>query len=256
MLQIRRPRIVFLIPLIVALAYFSYGRWEARTPYSSHSFESELYTEDREYAVVLPDGYYSSDESWPTILYLHGLGEVGDDLTNLLQRGLLKELRDGMEIPFIVVAPQAPFTEQYKDGWKRNEADILKVLADAKQHYRIDPDRVYLTGISMGGIGSFYMASQHPELFAAVAPIAGDGNTAWVAEYHGLPFWVFHGVRDDVISIKGSQAMVDRMEADSVDVRFTQYPEADHDSWTPTYRNMELYRWFLAHRREPGPQAG
>jgi predicted peptidase len=250
MLKLRRPRVIFLVPLLIAAAYYSYGRWETRVPYISNSFASTLVPGEREYAVVLPKGYSSSNESWPAILYLHGLGEVGDDLSRLVERGLLAEIRDGLEIPFIVIAPQALYTDQYQDGWKRNEGDILKVLADAQQRYRIDADRIYLTGISMGGIGSFYMSSQHPELFAAVAPIAGEGKTAWVAEYHGLPFWVFHGVKDDVISIDGAQEMVDQMEADSVDVRFTPYPDAEHDSWTPTYRNLELYRWFLTHRRE------
>lgn len=254
MLKLKRPRAIFLVPLILAFAYFSYGRWENRTPYRSHAFASTIVAGEREYAVVLPKGYSSGGEAWPAILYLHGLGEVGDDLTTLLERGLLKELHDGLEIPFIVIAPQAMYTDHYQDGWKRNEGDILKVLADAQQRYRIDPDRIYLTGISMGGIGSFYMASQHPQLFAAVAPIAGEGNTAWVAEYHGLPFWVFHGVKDEVISIDGAQAMVDRMKADSIDVQFTSYPEAHHDSWTSTYRNPELFRWFLTHRRDSAGQ--
>ena len=96
MLEIRRPRIAFLVPLLLAAAYYSYGRWEARTPYSARSFQSEVLAGEREYAVVLPEGYGSSDEPWPAILYLHGLGEVGDDLRTLLDRGLLREIRDAL----------------------------------------------------------------------------------------------------------------------------------------------------------------
>ncbi len=199
--------------------------------------------------MLLPQGYDNEEAAWPAIVYLHGLGEVGDDLSYLTRRGLVKELSHGLEIPFVVIAPQAGWTDDYVNGWKNNETAVLGALADAQSRYRIDPDRIYLTGNSMGGIGSFYLASKHPDIFAAVAPIAGQGEAAWAEQYSDLPFWVFHGEQDDVIPVAGSQNMVEAMRKQSVEVKYTEYPELLHDSWTPTYQNLELYEWFLNHDR-------
>lgn len=243
------PRAIFMIPLLLSAGYFAYGRWESSTPFESRSFKSEITGETRRYAVLLPKDYHRNRGDWPAILYLHGLGESGDDLTQLMAHGLIREATLDMDLPFVIIAPQAMMTMDYRLGWRNNEADVLKVLREAQKKYRIDPDRIYLTGNSMGGIGSFYMASRHPDLFAAVAPIAGQGDTSWTSQYHGLPFWVFHGLKDDIIPARGSDEMVEAMKSNDVDVRYTPYPTVTHDSWTQTYRNPELYKWFLQHRR-------
>jgi predicted peptidase len=249
MLRLSRPRLIFLLPLLISAAFFSHRLWAERKPYLKHTVFSSTFNGTRDYAVILPDRYDDSEGPWPTILYLHGWGEVGTDLSYLLRRGLVKEVQDGLDIPFIIVAPQAMWTDHYADGWKRNEQEVLAVVADAQSRYRIDPDRIYLTGNSMGGIGSFYFASNYPDLFAAVAPIAGQGETEWVKGFALLPFWVFHGAKDDVIPVEGSQLMVEAMRAAAVDVKYTEYPDLLHDTWTPTYQNLDLYDWFLEHRR-------
>lgn len=249
MLKLKRPRLVFVIPILVLSAFYAYRLWSHRPPYISHSYQGESHDWRREYAVMLPEGYRGDNQLWPAILYLHGLGEVGEDLTYLLRRGLIKEVHDGLEIPFIVIAPQAMWTNQYEDGWKKNEADVLKVLSDARSRYRIDPDRIYLTGNSMGGIGSFYLASKYPDLFAAVAPICGQGQPEWAKAYGELPFWIFHGEEDEIIPVEQSARMVEAIEDAGGEVKYTFYPGVSHDSWTPTYQNPELYSWFLSQKR-------
>jgi predicted peptidase len=247
--QLRKPRLIFIVPLVFGAAYLAYARWDESGPYIARSFTSEMTGETRRYAVHLPEGYRKTSEPWPAILYLHGLGEAGDDLSELLNEGLIKELADGLKIPFVVIAPQAMFTDHYRQGWRRSEQDVLTALKDARGRYRIDPDRIYLTGNSMGGVGAFYFAAHYPGLFAAVAPIAGEGEPVWAEAYEGVPFWVFHGLLDEIVPEAGSRAMVAAMEADSLEVSYTTYPGIAHDSWTRTYRDPELYRWFLKHRR-------
>ena len=100
----------------------------------------------------------------------------------------------------------------------------------------------------MGGFGSWALAIRNPDLFAAVAPVCGGGNAKTVAAIEGVPVWNFHGAKDTVVPPEQSQAMVDALEAAGGDVQYTLYPEANHDSWTVTYDNPELYAWFLSHR--------
>jgi predicted peptidase len=116
--------------------------------------------------------------------------------------------------------------------------------------YRIDKDRVYLTGLSMGGYGTWALAAAHPEKFAAIAPICGGGNPAEAAKLARLPIWVFHGAKDPTVPIERSKEMVEAIKAAGGDAKFTIYPEAGHDSWTETYNNPELYQWLLAQKRK------
>ena len=123
----------------------------------------------------------------------------------------------------------------------------------------MDKTRIYLTGLSMGGFGTWSLALQHPDRFAAVAPICGGGNPLYLLSYDakrkaalkGLPFWVFHGDKDTSVPLEESQRMVDALKKFGCDIRFTIYPGVSHDSWTRTYGNPELYEWFLKHQREP-----
>ena len=126
------------------------------------------------------------------------------------------------------------------------QALVDDVLA---RHKAADPDRVYLTGLSMGGFGTWETATEYPERFAAIAPICGGGRPYTAARLKKLPTWVFHGEKDPVVPIKRSEEMVDALKKAGGDVKFTRYPEAGHDSWTETYNNPELYEWFLKHQR-------
>ena len=158
--------------------------------------------------------------------------------------GPSKLTAQGKEFPFIVVSPQCPIGEWWLPAQLVDLVDSLSV------RYRVDLDRLYLTGLSMGGYGSWATAVQYPDRFAAIAPICGGGNPSLVGRIAHLPTWVFHGAQDSVVPLESSAVMVDSLEAAGGDVRFTVYPEAGHDSWTETYDNSELYKWFLQQRRK------
>jgi predicted peptidase len=152
----------------------------------------------------------------------------------------------------VVISPQCPNGEVW-------EKEAIMALVDrALKEYRVDPERVYLTGLSMGGFGSWALAAAYPDRFAAVAPICGGGNVIDVllpqkgkeAALKSLPIWAFHGGKDPVVKVEESQRMIDAFKrAGDDDVKLTVYPEAQHDSWTETYNNEELYQWFLEHTR-------
>lgn len=195
-----------------------------------------------DYLVYLPDGYYSSMTHWPLILVLHGSGKVGRDIQRIRDGGLPRELECGGHIPFIVVAPQCP-----KPGWDVKALEGL--LEEIPSRWRIDADRVYLTGESMGGRGVWTLAAAHPEWFAAAAPICGWGEQAWAERLAKVSIRAFHGAEDHVIRPERSREMVEAVRRAGGDAELTIYPGVGHDSWTRTYKYSSLYEWFLAHRR-------
>ncbi len=199
------------------------------------------------YLLYLPPGYQDDpDKQWPLILFLHGMGERGDDLELVKVHGLPKRIEHGDDFPFIIVSPQCP------DGsnWQLQAAGLVKFLDDIAANYRVDENRVYLTGLSMGGYGTWHLAMQNPQRFAAIAPICGGGDAANVCRIKDVPVWNFHGEKDSTVTIERSHLMVDALKDCSGNVRFTIYPDAEHDSWTETYKNPELYDWFLEHIRQ------
>ncbi len=155
--------------------------------------------------------------------------------------------------PFIVIAPQCPVGT----WWLGVVEPLNALLDDVAAHYAVDPDRVYLTGFSMGGYGTWCVAMAHPDRFAAIAPICGGGEPSRAPLLKDLPIWVFHGAQDTVVPLSESNDMVEALQACGGNVRLTVYPDLRHDSWTRTYDNPELYRWFLEHvRRAPIPAKG
>jgi predicted peptidase len=195
------------------------------------------------YLLFLPEGYDQSDKRWPLILFLHGAGETGSDLAMVKKHGPPKIVEKKKDFPFIVVSPQAP-----RRGW--NPSALNALLDEVEAKYKVDPDRVYLTGLSMGGFGTWALAAAHPERFAAIVPICGGGRPADAQRLKNLPVWVFHGAKDRTVPPARSQAMVDALKEAGAEVKFTLYPNAGHDSWTATYNNPELYKWLLQHKRK------
>ena len=122
-------------------------------------------------------------------------------------------------------------------------------LDEIVSRYRIDEDRIYLTGLSMGGYGTWALAIAYPDRFAAIAPICGGGRADQVARISHVPTWVFHGALDSGVPLSRSVTMVDALKKAEGNVKFTIYPNAKHDSWTETYNNPELYGWFLEQKR-------
>jgi len=202
-----------------------------------------LRTDTYPYLVFLP-AEYDAREKWPFILFLHGAGERGQNLELVKKLGIPKIVARSPDFPFIAVSPQCPAGEY----WRTDLLDSL--LAMVIENYKVDKEMVYLTGVSMGGYAAWMLAIGNPGMFAAVAPVCGGGDSREVWKLKEVPVWAFHGARDAVVPLFRSEQMVDALRDSGGDVQLTVYPEAGHDSWTPTYDNPELYEWFLKHRRK------
>jgi len=192
----------------------------------------------------LPDGYQEEKKTWPLILFLHGAGSVGEDINRVKRNGLPKLLdsqADALARQFIVISPQTS-----ERRWSTSSLEAL--LVHIMDKYKVDKQRVYLTGLSMGGYGTWSMGAAYPKRFAAIVPICGGGNPAKAERLKNTPTWVFHGEKDNVVPISQSEKMVDALKAIGGNVKFTRYPNAKHDSWSATYRNPKLYEWLLEHK--------
>ena len=192
--------------------------------------------------VVLPEGYDDEpDREWPLLLFLHGAGERGDRLAVVGVHGPLKERRLGRDLPFVIVAPQVPAGSRWTVG------RVAAALDAALATYRIDRRRVYLTGVSMGGFGTWEAIQEMPGRFAAAVAVCGGGLPLGVDRARDVPVWAFHGAMDAVVPIEASVAMVRALRGAGGNVTFTVYPDAGHDSWSETYANPEVYEWLLSH---------
>jgi predicted peptidase len=197
------------------------------------------------YLLFLPEGYGQKNQRWPLILFLHGAGERGSDLELVKKHGPPKIVEQRKDFPFIVVSPQCPGS-----SWWTDEIEVLtSLLDDVTGRYQVDATRIYLTGLSMGGYGTWSLAAAHPERFAAIAPICGGGKRFMAGSLKNVPVWAFHGAKDNLVPVKESEEMVQAIKAAGGDAKLTVYPDAGHDSWTATYNNQELYDWFLQHHK-------
>ncbi|MDB6068725.1 MAG: phospholipase/carboxylesterase [Pedosphaera sp.] len=227
----------------------------ASTNLSPHHFTGTI---QADYLLFLPAGYDAAGTNrWPLILFLHGIGESGTNVWKTTVHGPAKYIEKHPDFPFIVVSPQCPV------GRKWSDQTVLGVLDEVMASQAVDAKRVYLTGLSMGGSGTWSLATTYPERFAAVAPICGSEGIIGIivsnadkkkaAALKRLPIWAFQNEGDDVVPREESQHMVDALKKfGNKGVKFTVYPQAGHNSWTQTYDNPELYQWFLEHERSSG----
>jgi poly(3-hydroxybutyrate) depolymerase len=203
------------------------------------------------YALFLPRGY-SPAEQWPVILFLHGYGERGNDGWYQTLSGLGTELRRHPErFPCLVVLPQTR-----SPRWEGDANRLALRALDAVVHrYHGDPQRLYLTGESMGGAGCWRMAAAHPALFAAVLPICGRGRPREMAPaLKSLPIWVFQGGADPIVPPQCAREMVAAIrDAGNRRLRYTEYPGLGHDAWSRTYADPQVIAWLFAQKR---PAAG
>jgi predicted esterase/predicted DNA-binding protein (MmcQ/YjbR family) len=220
------------------------------------------------YRVQLPAGY-TPDTAWPVILFLHGSGERGDDGVSQTAVGLGPAARAHPErFPTIIVYPQAPLESRWSGAPARA---AMAALRQAMTEFRADPDRVYLTGLSMGGNGAWRLAYEHPGRFAALVPICGwvgaapvlPGAEAAVPAEDGDPFealaerlapvpvWIFHGEEDPAVPVEESRRAAAALEAAGGNVRYTELPGVGHNAWDPAYGSASLAEWLFAQRRRP-----
>ena len=211
---------------------------------------------------------FTPTRQWPVILFLHGAGEVGTDGLLPTEVGLGSALRRyRTRFPALVVFPQL---REHSFWWDAMEAQALAALAQTVQEFQGDPQRLYLTGISRGGYGTWYIASRHPGKFAALAPVCGglvrpyamrpahvaqmldstDPYAELAQRIGSTPAWLFHGDADNIIPVNESRRIQQALITAGNPVRYTEYAGVGHDSWTPAYAEPEFMPWLLAQRKE------
>ena len=242
------------LSLLAALIPMKAKAQSAKAPLAERSLKYQIKRSgESRYLLYLPKEYDAkASKQWPLVLFLHGAGERGTNLQRVAIHGPPMMVKQGTNFPFIVVAPQCPEGERWE-----NES-LRQLLDHVMKTHRVDASRVYLTGLSMGGYGTWKLALAYPEKFAAIAPICGGGERIDVllaggkkaAALRDLGVWAFHGAKDSVVPLEESERMVDAFKKAGVkEVKLTVYPEADHNSWTVTYNNPEFYEWLLKHQR-------
>jgi predicted esterase len=207
-----------------------------------------------DYLVSFPQGYNTDpDKKWPMLIYLHGAGLMDRSTDGLKNDCLPYYLEHGKVVPFIVVSPVCK-----TNGW---DVTILNFLLEDVMHkYNVDEDKIYVTGHSMGGFGTWDWAITNPERFAAIVPVSGCSNSrdnisAW--RLRNLPIWVFHGETDNIVGIRCNEEMVNELRKFSQKVKFTVYPDRGHDTWEQTYNNDDMFKWLMEQDRKnnkPVPQ--
>ena len=196
-----------------------------------------------QYLKYLPRDYEADTQDFPLLLFLHGGGETGDNIELVKKHGPPKLVDRGKEFPFIVISPQNPENKLW------NDAALKQLIDEVIDEHQVDESRIYLTGMSRGGFGTWRMAIQHPEMFAAIVPICGGGTPSYAHWLKDVPVWAFHGVKDRVIPLSSTVAMVEALQQAEGNVKLTTYPDTGHDSWTATYNNPAVYDWLLSHRK-------
>ena len=183
-------------------------------------------------------------EKFPFILFLHGSGERGDNLEDVKKHGPPGLIGKNADMDScIIVSPQCPANQWW-------DVKTLKALCDdVASHQPVDSNRRYLTGLSMGGFGSWDLLAAYPDDWAAAVPICGGGKPETVGKFKAVPIWVFHGAKDPAVPLKNSEVMVEALKAAGASPKFTVYPEEGHRSWIPAYNDAALWKWLLKQKK-------
>lgn len=201
------------------------------------------------YLLFVPKGYNASgSERWPLIIFLHGSGERGTDINAVKKNGPPKLVESDPAFPFIVISPQLGPSAHPDDPWQVGPLDAL--LDHVLKSLRVDPDRVYLTGLSLGGMATWSWAAAEPGRFAAIAPVSATADPRTACSLKSMPIWDFHGDRDDVLDPKGDFDMVEAVRACGGHPRMTLYPDTGHSAWEGAYADPALWVWLLEQRRQ------
>lgn len=235
-------------------------------------FEAKTFKDDSgsdlKYRLLKPIQYDTS-KSYPLILFLHGAGERGSDNFSQLKWGVSHFADPKMreKYPAFVVAPQVPegdywsslssirdttsFTVAMLETPREPMRLTIELLAELQENYAIDSNRLYVTGISMGGFGTFDLIERHPDKFAAAVPICGGGDVARAFLLADMPIWIFHGAKDEVVLPEYSRVMVDAIQIAGGSPGYTEYPDAGHvEAWIQAYDNPLLYEWMFSKKIE------
>lgn len=198
------------------------------------------------YLMYLPKRYDPAGDAMPLMLFLHGRGESNGPLAIVAQWGPPMMAAKGEDLPFILVSPQCPREDSWSSAVQQKR--IVELLDHIASTYKVDKTKVSLTGLSMGGYGSWRLAADHPERFSAVVPICGGGKPEDADKLKALPIWVFHGQEDKGVPISKSIEMVDAIKGAGGDkIRFTTLEHVGHNCWSAAYATPEVFQWMLSH---------
>jgi len=198
--------------------------------------------------INLPEDYAAEpDRRWPLLVFLHGTHECGDDLDKLRSQGPLGWINRGHSLPFVVLSPLCP------KGCSWNPGKLMRLIQEIEQSHRIDPDRIYVTGLSMGGFSAFDLAACYPERIAAIAPLSAGENPEIAERMARVPAWIFHGADDRVVSCQQSIEIAERLKKMGAEPRLSVLPGVGHEGWDTIYSDPELYAWLLGQARKQSP---
>lgn len=238
---------------------------EAQSDDVRERFESRVFEHDGQTLPhrMLRPKHYDAAQKYPLVVFFHGAGERGNDNQKQLVHGMADFAADDVmeKYPCFVVAPQCPNAQKWVDvPWPSDRHDMpakptaamalsLALIESLSQEFSIDRDRLYLTGLSMGGFGVWDALQRKPRVFAAAIPICGGGDTALAPSIRHVPVWAFHGDSDTEVKPQRSRDMIDALKAAGGEPRYTEYPNTGHNSWKATYANREIYAWLFAQKR-------
>jgi predicted peptidase len=218
-----------------------------------HGFLDRVYKDpqgnEHKYVLFVPHDY-KGDKPFPLILFLHGAGETEGGKKTPVEVGIgpaIKKLGE-KEFPFFVLFPQAKAGGQVGGRWRGDGDNAKRGLAmmdEIQKNYQIDAKRIYLTGLSMGGMGTWSLAAHYPEKWAAIVPICGRGDPQTAAKFKHIPCWCFHGDADKTVPVEGSRQMIAALKAAGGQPKYDEYPGVGHNSWDRAYGTKELYTWLL-----------
>lgn len=216
------------------------------------------------YRLFIPDAG-ARKQKLPLILYLHGGGGVGTDNRRQISGGNTAGTHTWTTSeaqrnhPAFVLAPQLPQNRPSQpgraDAWSSSLGTVLEILAAVSREFAIDADRLYVTGQSLGGYGTWDIISRHPQMFAAAVPLCGGGDAARVVAARTLPIWAFHGAKDPVVPVAQSRELVEALRRAGSPVKYTEYADVEHDVWTRAYAERELADWIFSQRRSAAARA-
>lgn len=243
----------------------------AATAQTVSPFEKHVFVHDGDtlpYRLLLPLNYDSA-KSYPLVLFLHGAGERGNDNEKQLSHGSSLFLRDSIrrDYPAIVVFPQCPVNSFWANISRKNDTArkttsfgfdasqqptaamglLLKLYEHLKSAYNVNPEKVYVGGLSMGGMGTFEIANRLPHTFAAAFAICGGGDTTTAKNMTDTGWWIFHGLKDDIVNPQLSRNMATALKRAGAEVKLTLYPDDNHNSWDSTFGEPDLIPWLFGH---------
>ena len=218
------------------------------TKKTSSTFTSKITLKvSLQYNLYLPNNYYDTSDDYPLVLFLHGAGERGDSLDMVETHGIPKLIKNGKDFPFITLAPQCPRFQYWPEPV--NVKALIQLVEKIITQFRIDHNRVYSTGLSMGGFGTLAIAKERPDLFAGIIPVCGGVDTTNIKNLKTMPIWLFHGAEDEVVPVRNSKIVYQTLKKINPKIYLTIYPDINHNSWDMTYDNTDIYDWLLKNRK-------